>query len=120
MVESSSLNIRDKNPSIQEWTKLVNSYHDDKISTAILNIDDKDRREYDAIFLGGGAGGRFGAAYLRAMGGRPLIIDRWPDLVRTMRAFRITYFPTAPRNSCFSERLVDRCGFLRWKAKSRR
>jgi pyruvate/2-oxoglutarate dehydrogenase complex dihydrolipoamide dehydrogenase (E3) component len=45
-----------------------------------VNVDADDRREFDAIFLGGGAAGRFGAAYLRAMGGRPLIIDRWPFL----------------------------------------
>jgi hypothetical protein len=123
MVEISSLNIRDKNPSIQEWMKLVNSYHDDKISTAILNIDDKDRREYDAIFLGGGAGGRFGAAYLRAMGGRPLIIDRWPFLGGS-----------CPHNACVPHHLFSDCAaelmlhrtfggslwFPRWKAKSRR
>ncbi|MGH8508991.1 MAG: FAD-dependent oxidoreductase [Gammaproteobacteria bacterium] len=46
----------------------------------IINVSTEDRREFDAIFLGGGAAGRFGAAYLRAMGGRPLIIDRWPFL----------------------------------------
>ncbi|MFZ4704129.1 MAG: FAD-dependent oxidoreductase, partial [Candidatus Methylumidiphilus sp.] len=46
----------------------------------LVNINAGDPREFDAIFLGGGAGGRFGAAYLRAMGGRPLIIDRWPFL----------------------------------------
>ncbi len=46
----------------------------------LANIDRGDRRVFDAIFLGGGAGGRFSAAYLRAMGGRPLIIDRWPFL----------------------------------------
>lgn len=45
-----------------------------------VNIDAADRREFDAIFLGGGAAGRFGAAYLRAMAGRPLIVDRWPFL----------------------------------------
>lgn len=46
----------------------------------LVNINAGDSRPFDAIFLGGGAGGRFGAAYLRAMGGRPLIIDRWPFL----------------------------------------
>lgn len=46
----------------------------------LVNINADDTREFDAIFLGGGAGGRFGSAYLRAMGGRPLIIDRWPFL----------------------------------------
>ena len=47
----------------------------------ILNLaDDHGDGEYDAIFVGGGAGGRFGAAYMKAMGGRPLIIDAWPFL----------------------------------------
>ena len=45
-----------------------------------ININGDDRTDFDAIFLGGGAAGRFGASYLRAMGGRPLIIDRWPFL----------------------------------------
>ncbi len=36
----------------------------------------KETRKYDAIFLGGGSGGRFGAAYLKALGGRPLIIEK--------------------------------------------
>ncbi len=46
----------------------------------IININRDDHRDFDAIFLGGGAAGRFGAAYLRAIGGRPLILDRWPFL----------------------------------------
>jgi hypothetical protein len=33
-------------------------------------------QEYDAIWLGGGAGGRFGAAFHKALGGRPLIIEK--------------------------------------------
>jgi pyruvate/2-oxoglutarate dehydrogenase complex dihydrolipoamide dehydrogenase (E3) component len=33
-------------------------------------------KEYDAIFIGGGAGGRFGSSYLRAMGGEQLTIDK--------------------------------------------
>lgn len=32
-------------------------------------------KEYDAIFIGGGAGGRFGSSYFRAMGGNQLTID---------------------------------------------
>ncbi len=32
--------------------------------------------EYDAIWFGGGAAGRFGAAYLKALGGRPLIVEK--------------------------------------------
>lgn len=66
---------------VKRWAREI----DDRLSAAgdagpLVNIKADDRREFDAIFLGGGAAGRFGAAYLRAMGGRPLIIDRWPFL----------------------------------------
>jgi dihydrolipoamide dehydrogenase len=53
---------------------------DDAGSEPIFNLRDDGAGVYDAIFVGGGAGGRFGAAYMRAMGGRPLIIDTWPFL----------------------------------------
>lgn len=33
-------------------------------------------KEYDVIFIGGGAGGRFGSSYLRAMGGEQLTLDK--------------------------------------------
>lgn len=33
-------------------------------------------QEYDAIWLGGGAAGRFGAAFHKALGGKPLIIEK--------------------------------------------
>jgi dihydrolipoamide dehydrogenase len=36
----------------------------------------KGNQEYDSIWLGGGAGGRFGAAFHKALGGRPLIIEK--------------------------------------------
>ena len=32
--------------------------------------------EYDAIWFGGGASGRFGAAYMKALGARPLIVEK--------------------------------------------
>lgn len=31
---------------------------------------------YDAIWFGGGASGRFGAAFMKAMGGKPLIVEK--------------------------------------------
>lgn len=66
--------------SIATWQSLINealAVPDDK---PVVNINPNDSREFDAIFLGGGAAGRFGAAYCRALGGRVLIIDRWPFL----------------------------------------
>jgi pyruvate/2-oxoglutarate dehydrogenase complex dihydrolipoamide dehydrogenase (E3) component len=62
----------------KQWTGLVEEYM--QKSEPIINVHRDDTRPFDAIFIGGGAGGRFGSGYLRAMGGRQLIIDRWPFL----------------------------------------
>ncbi len=35
-----------------------------------------DSREYDAIWFGGGAAGRFGAAFMKALGGKALIVEK--------------------------------------------
>lgn len=64
----------------------------------IRNIDKDDPRPFDAIFIGGGAAGRFGAAYMRAMGGRPLIVDRWPFLGGS-----------CPHNACVPHHLFSDC-----------
>jgi 2-oxopropyl-CoM reductase (carboxylating) len=64
--------------SMGEWGRIIEDHLDDE--EPILNLEDNGAGIYDAIFLGGGAAGRFGSAYLRALGGRPLVIDRWPFL----------------------------------------
>ena len=61
-----------------QWTRLVEEYM--QKSEPIINVHRDDKRKYNAIFVGGGAGGRFGSGYLRAIGGRQLIADRWPFL----------------------------------------
>lgn len=66
--------------TIEKWRRLVTEFLETGNKSPIVNINPSDTREFDAIFLGGGAAGRFGAAYLRALGGRVLIIDRWPFL----------------------------------------
>jgi dihydrolipoamide dehydrogenase len=72
------VNIRDKQFNLAEWSTLIEDSLANPDSEPLFNVDDD--TVYDAIFVGGGAGGRFGAAYLKAMGGRPLIIDSWPFL----------------------------------------
>jgi 2-oxopropyl-CoM reductase (carboxylating) len=67
-------------PTIEEWGHCIERLLEGESSAAIFNFHADDDREFDAIFLGGGASGRFGSAYLRAMGGRQLIIDQWPFL----------------------------------------
>ena len=74
--------IRTQDPiSIHDWGPEIDSMLEDPADDRVVfNVDEDDPRPYDAIFLGGGAAGRFGSAYMRAMGGRQLIIDRWPFL----------------------------------------
>jgi dihydrolipoamide dehydrogenase len=55
-------------------------------------------QEYDAIFVGGGASGRFGSAYLRARGGRQLTIDAWPFLGGS-----------CPHQACVPHHLFSEC-----------
>ena len=78
------MDIRDEHPNLAEWNRLIEASLADPDSEPILNLerDTSDGGDplYDAIFVGGGAGGRFGSAYMKAMGGRPLIIDAWPFL----------------------------------------
>src|SRR4051794_18036808 len=62
------------------WRAAIEDALDRPDSRPILNLLDDGEGVYDAIFVGGGAAGRFGGSYLRAMGGRALIVDRWPFL----------------------------------------
>ncbi|MGF1664921.1 MAG: FAD-dependent oxidoreductase [Acidimicrobiia bacterium] len=84
--------IHDWEPEIDS---MLESPDDDRV---VFNIDETDTREYDAIFVGGGAAGRFGSSYMRAMGGRPLIIERWPFLGGS-----------CPHNACVPHHLFSEC-----------
>ena len=65
---------------LPEWRAVIDRAEIGQIGEPIYNVDRRDARPFDAIFVGGGAGGRFGSAYLRARGGRQLTVDRWPFL----------------------------------------
>lgn len=92
------VDIRNTVLSISEWGEEIDSIIETDSKKVLFNIDENDDREYDAIFLGGGASGRFGSAYLRAMGGRQLIIDRWPFLGGS-----------CPHNACVPHHLFSEC-----------
>src|SRR5260370_26997478 len=70
--------------TVGEWARLIEDVvaNPRQHTEALWNVagPQQDDREYDAIFVGGGASGRFGSAYLRARGGRQLTIDAWPFL----------------------------------------
>jgi dihydrolipoamide dehydrogenase len=74
------MDVRNQSLSMAEWQILIDQALDGEMPEPIFNVNRTDAREYDAIFVGGGAGGRFGSAYLRAQGGRQLTIDAWPFL----------------------------------------
>ncbi len=70
--------------TVGEWALLIDDIvdHPEANTEGLWNVagPDEDDREYDAIFVGGGASGRFGSAFLKARGGRQLTIDAWPFL----------------------------------------
>ena len=85
--------------SISEWGDAIEDHLEgSKQNQAIFNINPEDDREYDAIFIGGGAAGRFGSAYMKAMGGRQLVIDSWPFLGGS-----------CPHNACVPHHLFSDC-----------
>ena len=92
------LDVRDEHWNIEEWSHKIEQLYDDPKSPAVFNIDEKDKREYDAIYVGGGASGRFGSAYLRAMGGRQLIVEAWPFLGGS-----------CPHNACVPHHVFSDC-----------
>ncbi|HEX6446954.1 MAG TPA: FAD-dependent oxidoreductase [Streptosporangiales bacterium] len=88
--------------TVGEWALLIDDIvaHPERYPEGLWNVatPDEDDREYDAIFVGGGASGRFGSAYLRARGGRQLTIDAWPFLGGS-----------CPHQACVPHHLFSEC-----------
>ncbi len=85
--------------TIEQWARKIEQALVSPTAVGpIRNINENDRRDYDAIFVGGGAAGRFGSAYLRAMGGRQLVVDRWPFLGGS-----------CPHNACVPHHVFSDC-----------
>lgn len=74
------MDTRDLHLTMAQWRSVIDRAEIGEVDGPIYNVDRSDTREYDAIFVGGGAGGRFGSAYLKARGGRQLTVDRWAFL----------------------------------------
>jgi len=88
--------------TVGEWVQLIDEVvaNPQRNTEALWNVatPEEDDREYDAIFVGGGASGRFGSAYLRARGGRQLTIDAWPFLGGS-----------CPHQACVPHHLFSEC-----------
>lgn len=66
--------------TMAEWRRLIDDAYSGRLTVPIVNIDESNGSHFDAVFVGGGSAGRFGAAVLKSLGGRPLIVERWPFL----------------------------------------
>lgn len=66
--------------SMPQWRELIDAAYSGAVSDPIANVDEARGTHFDAIFLGGGGAGRFGAAVLNSLGGRALVVERWPFL----------------------------------------
>lgn len=85
--------------TIEQWARKIEQALDSPAAVGpIRSINKDDSRDYDAIFVGGGAAGRFGSAYLRALGGRQLVVDRWPFLGGS-----------CPHNACVPHHVFSDC-----------
>ncbi len=73
------MDVAGQSVSMPEWNTIIDRFLETP-DEPILNLSDGGAGTYDAVFIGGGAAGRFGSAYLKALGGRPLVIDSWPFL----------------------------------------
>lgn len=74
------MHVRDSHLSIPQWQDLIDRAHAGDVTEPLINVDEAAGSHFQAIFVGGGGAGRFGAAIMRGMGGRALIVDRWPFL----------------------------------------
>jgi 2-oxopropyl-CoM reductase (carboxylating) len=66
--------------TMAQWRQLIDDAYRGQVTEPIVNVDHSRGTHFDAIFLGGGSAGRFGAAVLRSLGGRALVLERWPFL----------------------------------------
>jgi dihydrolipoamide dehydrogenase len=87
-------------PSLAEWCDIIEDKLEEPGDDPIWNVapPEVDDRPFDAIFLGGGGAGRFGAAFMRARGGRPLIIEKWPFLGGS-----------CPHEACVPHHILSEC-----------
>lgn len=66
--------------TLGEWEDLIHRAERREVSEPLENVHRHQGSHFDVIFVGGGAGGRFGSAYAQARGLRQLVIDKWPFL----------------------------------------
>lgn len=74
------MDLRHNHYSMPEWEVLIHKAETGEITEALENVHREKGNSYDVIYIGGGAGGRFGSAFAQARGLRQLVVDKWPFL----------------------------------------
>jgi pyruvate/2-oxoglutarate dehydrogenase complex dihydrolipoamide dehydrogenase (E3) component len=74
------MDLRGNHLSMPEWEGLIHQAEEGIVTEALEHVHTEKGPHYDVIYVGGGAGGRFGSAFAQARGLRQLVIDKWPFL----------------------------------------
>jgi len=74
------MDLRHEHWTMPEWEVMIHKAEEGEITEAFENVHRDKGNEYDVIYVGGGAGGRFGSAFAQARGLRQLVVDKWPFL----------------------------------------
>src|SRR5882757_1034832 len=74
------MDLRGNHLSMPEWEGLIHQAEEGIVTEALEHVHTDKGPHYDVIYVGGGAGGRFGSAFAQARGLRQLVIDKWPFL----------------------------------------
>src|SRR5882757_3607036 len=106
------MDVTQRSLTVKEWEKLIHTAETGEMDEPIINVSNlEDETPYDAIYIGGGAGGRFGSSYLQARGGRQLTIDAWPFLGGS-----------CPHQACVPHHLFSEAAremdYMRWNSDS--
>jgi pyruvate/2-oxoglutarate dehydrogenase complex dihydrolipoamide dehydrogenase (E3) component len=107
--EDGPMDLRNSTLSMAEWETLIHRAEAGEVSEALENVQRERGNAFDVIFVGGGAGGRFGSAYAQARGLRQLVIDKWPFLGGS-----------CPHQACVPHHLFSEAAremdYMRWNA----
>jgi dihydrolipoamide dehydrogenase len=74
------MDLREHHFTMGEWEVLIHQAEVGVVTEALEHVHTEKGPHYDVIYVGGGAGGRFGSAFAQARGLRQLVIDKWPFL----------------------------------------
>ncbi|MGQ0845970.1 MAG: FAD-dependent oxidoreductase [Sporichthyaceae bacterium] len=74
------MDLREKHLTMPEWEHLIHQAEIGEVGEPLENLHPEKGTHYDVVYVGGGAGGRFGSAFAQARKLRQLVVEKWPFL----------------------------------------